>query len=94
MYALNDVVDYRSDKEKIRHGPTPSTNDLDAVFVRHLMAQGLQLREGILWTVDGGDCPAGATLEPGLHPVFTQGAWLKRVMPSASEYDPDGSQRW
>jgi 4-hydroxybenzoate polyprenyltransferase len=77
VYALNDVVDYRSDKEKIRsHGLTPSTNDLDAVFVRHPMAQGLlSLREGILWTVGWGAIALlGAyTLNPVCALVFIGG---------------------
>lgn len=77
VYALNDVVDYRSDKEKIRsHGLTPSTNDLDAVFVRHPMAQGLlSLREGILWTVGWGAIALlGAyTLNPVCTLVFVIG---------------------
>jgi 4-hydroxybenzoate polyprenyltransferase len=52
VYALNDVVDFRSDREKAagirlsREGP-----DLDAVFVRHPMAVGLlSLRQGLVWT--------------------------------------------
>jgi 4-hydroxybenzoate polyprenyltransferase len=52
VYAMNDVVDYRVDKEKIRTlGLKESESDLDAVFVRHPMAQGLlTFREGLLWT--------------------------------------------
>jgi 4-hydroxybenzoate polyprenyltransferase len=52
VYALNDVVDYRTDREKIRrNGPLASGNDLDTTFVRHPMAQGaLPFRDGILWT--------------------------------------------
>lgn len=52
VYALNDLVDYRVDKAKIaeRGVPSPSV-DLDAVYVRHPLAQGLlSLREGVLWT--------------------------------------------
>jgi len=53
VYALNDVVDYRSDMEKFRECGLPCSNtDLDAVYARHPLAQGLlSLREGILWTV-------------------------------------------
>ena len=52
VYALNDVVDYRVDKEKIsRCGVPPCANDLDALCVRHPLAQGcLSLQEGIAWT--------------------------------------------
>lgn len=53
VYALNDVVDYRSDREKLRQGRgLRSGADLDTVFVRHPMAQGLlSLRQGLAWTV-------------------------------------------
>jgi len=51
VYALNDVVDYRVDRKKIQEsGPRSSDHDLDAVYVRHPMAQGmLGYREGTLW---------------------------------------------
>jgi 4-hydroxybenzoate polyprenyltransferase len=56
VYALNDVVDYRVDREKVQHCGLPDAgNDLDAVCARHPLAQGmLSLREGILWTVGWG----------------------------------------
>jgi len=52
VYALNDVVDYRVDKEKIRLcGDFDTGCDLDAVMIRHPMAQGyLSFKEGVLWT--------------------------------------------
>jgi 4-hydroxybenzoate polyprenyltransferase len=52
VYALNDLVDYRVDREKIQKCGLPcSDHDLDAVYVRHPLAQGmLSLKEGILWT--------------------------------------------
>ena len=51
VYALNDVVDYRVDRKKIHEsGLRSSGHDLDAVYVRHPMAQGmLGYREGVLW---------------------------------------------
>ncbi|MFH2220497.1 MAG: UbiA family prenyltransferase [Pseudomonadota bacterium] len=51
-YALNDVIDYRVDREKIRlYGDLDTACDLDAVMVRHPMAQGcLSFHEGVLWT--------------------------------------------
>ena len=51
VYALNDVIDYRMDRKKIQEcGVAEFGHDLDAVFVRHPMAQGmLGYREGILW---------------------------------------------
>lgn len=53
VYALNDVIDYRVDKEKIRLcGNIDNTCDLDAMTVRHPMAQGyLSFKEGLTWTV-------------------------------------------
>ena len=52
VYALNDVVDYRSDQLKIRGKfLLTSAKDLDGVYVRHPLAQGLLgLREGLVWT--------------------------------------------
>ena len=52
VYALNDVVDYHNDRKKFADGclTDDSCSDLDAVWVRHPMAQGLlSLREGIVW---------------------------------------------
>lgn len=56
VYALNDVVDFRVDKEKIQQcGLPPCENDLDALCARHPLAQGLlSLREGVLWTAAWG----------------------------------------
>lgn len=53
VYALNDVVDYRIDKEKIgRTGLGGQGSDLDALWVRHPMAQGLlSFRDGLFWAL-------------------------------------------
>ncbi len=53
VYALNDVVDYRVDQEKVRQGLLQeSGSDLDAVYLRHPIAQGyLSLGHAIVWTV-------------------------------------------
>jgi 4-hydroxybenzoate polyprenyltransferase len=52
VYALNDLVDYRTDREKVRMGGYGDGEDyLDGVLVRHPLAKGvLTLPEGILWT--------------------------------------------
>jgi 4-hydroxybenzoate polyprenyltransferase len=52
VYALNDLVDYQVDREKIQKCGLPcSDHDLDAVYVRHPLAQGLlSLKEAVLWT--------------------------------------------
>jgi 4-hydroxybenzoate polyprenyltransferase len=51
VYALNDLVDYRNDLEKVRAGGYEDGEDyLDGVLVRHPLAKGvLSLPEGILW---------------------------------------------
>jgi len=56
VYALNDVVDYRADREKIREcGLNCTSGDLDSVYARHPLAQGLlSLKEGIVWTAAWG----------------------------------------
>jgi 4-hydroxybenzoate polyprenyltransferase len=52
VYALNDVVDYRVDKEKAAQGGVSSSgSDLDGVLVRHPMAQGfLTFQQGVIWS--------------------------------------------
>jgi 4-hydroxybenzoate polyprenyltransferase len=52
VYALNDVVDYRVDQEKLKAASgRPQAGYLDAAFMRHPMAQGqVSLGEGLLWT--------------------------------------------
>lgn len=51
VYALNDVVDYRVDREKMQSlGEHEPQCDLDSVFMRHPLAQGMiRYRSGILW---------------------------------------------
>ncbi len=52
VYALNDVIDYKVDKEKAAKGGLSNAGgDLDGILVRHPMAQGyLSFREGIFWS--------------------------------------------
>jgi 4-hydroxybenzoate polyprenyltransferase len=53
VYALNDVVDCRVDKEKLKAtAGRPKAGYLDALFMRHPMAQGrMSFGEGLLWTL-------------------------------------------
>jgi 4-hydroxybenzoate polyprenyltransferase len=55
IYALNDVVGYRSDKRKLQQGNLrgfDDCEDLDAMLVRHPMARGLlSFKEGLLWSI-------------------------------------------
>jgi 4-hydroxybenzoate polyprenyltransferase len=52
VYALNDVVDYRQDKERLAQGGLDEQIAyLDAVYMRHPMALGwLSFQEGLCWT--------------------------------------------
>lgn len=56
VYALNDLVDYHIDKKKMESCHVPCTcKDLDAVYVRHPLAQGLlSFQETIVWTAGWG----------------------------------------
>ena len=56
VYALNDVVDFHTDREKARMGAFEAPgDDLDAVLVRHPMAQGLlSYPEGMVWAMGWG----------------------------------------
>jgi 4-hydroxybenzoate polyprenyltransferase len=51
VYALNDLVDYRADLERVRSGFRKDAGEyLDTVFVRHPLAQGaLSFRRGLVW---------------------------------------------
>ncbi len=53
VYALNDVIDYRADRQKAAMGGFSGTESyLDGVLVRHPMAQGLlSFRQGLLWAL-------------------------------------------
>lgn len=53
VYALNDVIDYKADREKAAMGGfSNSGNDLDSMIVRHPMAQGmLSFKEGLIWAL-------------------------------------------
>jgi 4-hydroxybenzoate polyprenyltransferase len=52
VYALNDLVDYRMDRQKVHLGAyADGENFLDGVLVRHPLAKGaLTLHEAVLWT--------------------------------------------
>jgi len=51
VYAINDLVDYRTDKKKVGIGGyDDSENYLDGVFIRHPMAKGfLSFQKGLAW---------------------------------------------
>ena len=53
VYALNDVIDYRVDKEKFQKGVLhKDETDLDALMVPHPVAKGfLSMKEGLMWVI-------------------------------------------
>jgi 4-hydroxybenzoate polyprenyltransferase len=53
VYALNDVVDLKADKEKVRIGGCGDQECyLDGAMIRHPMAKGaLSLSSGLAWTI-------------------------------------------
>ena len=83
VYALNDVVDYRVDQEKLKAaGPGPKAGYLDAIFMRHPLAQGqVSFREGVQWTAMwAGVALVGAYhLNPVCAYLFLAGCGLEAV---------------
>jgi 4-hydroxybenzoate polyprenyltransferase len=83
VYALNDLVDYRTDREKVRSGGYGDGEEfLDGVLVRHPLAKdALTLPEGMLWA--GGwalVAMAGAwLLNPVCFYIFLGGALLETI---------------
>ena len=53
VYALNDLVDYRADREKLQRGGFhDSENYLDGVLIRHPIASALlTFKNALFWTV-------------------------------------------
>ncbi len=83
VYALNDLIDYQNDREKARSGGLVAQNvDLDALMVRHPLAQGLlSYREGMMWAVFwAGTAVIGAyLLNPVCVYIFIGGCLLETV---------------
>lgn len=83
VYALNDVVDFRADTEKIAKCGVPCLDsDLDSVYARHPLAQGLlSMKEGLLWTAAWGSIALiGAyALNPACAVIFILGAAAEAV---------------
>jgi 4-hydroxybenzoate polyprenyltransferase len=83
VYALNDLVDYRVDQEKLKAAAGREKPGYpDAVFMRHPLAQGqVSLGEGLLWTAAwAGVALTGAYhLNPICAYIFAGGCVLEAV---------------
>jgi 4-hydroxybenzoate polyprenyltransferase len=83
VYALNDLVDYRTDRQKAAAGNLAGgEGDLDGLVVRHPMAQGLlTFREGLLWALSWSlAAVVGAyLLNPVCVAIFFAGCLLEAV---------------
>jgi 4-hydroxybenzoate polyprenyltransferase len=82
VYALNDLVDYRTDIAKIMAGREIEAGYLDGVMVRHPMAQGLLsfwegLAWGLAWTAVA--LVGAYLLNPVCALIFIAGAVLETV---------------
>ena len=81
VYALNDLIDYRFDKERIRHGAfSASDSYLDGIMARHPLAQGmLKPRESLVWAAGwSAVAVAGAyLLNPVCILIFLGGCFLE-----------------
>ena len=82
IYALNDLVDYRTDLAKLSAGGLDNQGYLDGLMVRHPLAQGLlSFSEGLFWTVAWAAVAlVGAyLLNPVCALIFIAGAVLEAV---------------
>jgi 4-hydroxybenzoate polyprenyltransferase len=84
VYALNDLVGFRSDRAKLAAAPAPlpGPRDLDALTVRHPLAQGLLgFPEALAWALGWGAVAlAGAWhLNPVCLLIFVGGCLLEAV---------------
>jgi 4-hydroxybenzoate polyprenyltransferase len=82
VYALNDIVDYRTDMAKGKNSAPAAEEYLDSLMVRHPMAQGLlTYRAGILWATGWATVALiGAyILNPMCVVIFLLGALLETL---------------
>ena len=85
VYALNDVIGYHSDRAKLAAGGfagAAHASDIDALLVRHPMAQGLiSLPAGVAWALGWGLVAAAGAywLNPVCLLIFAAGCLLETV---------------
>ncbi len=81
IYALNDVTDYKLDQKRMGDLPREQACfDLDCIFVRHPLAQGLiTMVSGMVWTAMWGliALVGAALLNPVCAVIFIIGAILE-----------------
>lgn len=83
VYALNDIVDLRTDRLKVGIGGyRDDENYLDGVMIRHPMAKGaLSLRAGLVWAGGWGLIAVGGAfwLNPACVYLFAAGCLLEGI---------------
>lgn len=83
VYALNDAIDYKTDKAKVKIGGYGDSDGfVDGVLVRHPLAKGiLSLKEGVLWVLAWGVLAVAGTffLNPVCLYIFLAGCFLEIV---------------
>ncbi|MFO8083262.1 MAG: UbiA family prenyltransferase [Desulfobacterales bacterium] len=83
VYALNDLVDYQIDREKMEKGRYCNPDDyLDALMIRHPIAQGcLSFHQGLVWACGwSGVAIVGAyLLNPVCVLIFLAGCFLEAI---------------
>jgi 4-hydroxybenzoate polyprenyltransferase len=81
VYALNDVTDYHLDRQRLGGiSRQEECFDLDCMFVRHPLAQGLiPLKSGVVWTALWGTVAlvGAAVLNPVCAGIFVLGGLLE-----------------
>ena len=83
VYALNDIVDYRTDKEKLEQtGEVDKGDYLDGTAIRHPLARGyLSMNEAIAWAGGWGavSLSAAFALNPICAFILVLGCMLEAV---------------
>lgn len=83
VYALNDLMDFRIDEEKMReYSPNKAEDYLDAMLIRHPIAQGvLSYWKGVLWVLAWGAVALAAAyvLNPVCALILLLGAGMEIV---------------
>lgn len=83
VYALNDLVDYKVDLEKLSKGRYCNPDDyLDAVMIRHPIAQGcISFKAGLLWVCGWSSIAISGAylLNPACVLIFCVGCLLEAI---------------